>query len=85
MEVSKHTHIETLLIVLCFYQDFNGQTPLHICASEGHAAAIRLLVSNGASVNVLDKVGNSPLHLASRHGHELFVMELLNHGGDPFW
>ena len=36
-------------------------------------------------MNVVDRRGNSALHLASRQGHEFFVMELLNHGGDPFW
>ncbi|KAL3486674.1 ankyrin repeat-containing domain protein [Aspergillus germanicus] len=52
-------------------RDRNGRTPLlHAteCKTES-LGVIRLLISNGININVIDISGSSPLHKAARHGH----------------
>lgn len=34
----------------------------------GHEAVVRLLIENGANINVVNKCGNSVLNLAARKG-----------------
>lgn len=49
-----------------------GYTPLHEACNRGNEAIVRLLLRNGADVNVLGGVGEqreSPLHDAARNGH----------------
>ncbi|KFZ15517.1 hypothetical protein V502_05563 [Pseudogymnoascus sp. VKM F-4520 (FW-2644)] len=43
-------------------RDWEGKTPLHLAAAEGHIAAIRLLFENGANINAQDELGCTPLH-----------------------
>ena len=47
-----------------------GLTPLHYAAGWGHGGAVKLLLADGADVNVADKQGLTPLFLASRDGRE---------------
>jgi ankyrin repeat protein len=49
---------------------------LNIAALNGDLEIIKLLISNGADVNVADDSGKTPLHFASRQGHT-DVVELL--------
>eukprot|EP01006_Ploeotia_vitrea_P020085 TRINITY_DN52328_c0_g1_i3.p1 TRINITY_DN52328_c0_g1~~TRINITY_DN52328_c0_g1_i3.p1 ORF type:complete len:990 (+),score=86.22 TRINITY_DN52328_c0_g1_i3:164-2971(+) len=47
--------------------DYDGRTPLHLAAAEGHAAAIEFLLTRpGVSANVQDRWGNTPLDEAKR-------------------
>ncbi|KAI6198254.1 Ankyrin repeat protein [Aphelenchoides fujianensis] len=54
----------------------NGQVPLHYACSKNNAKITKLLLENGAEVNVADKYGNTPLHRAASQGH-MEVLQLL--------
>eukprot|EP00611_Tribonema_gayanum_P023020 TRINITY_DN4747_c0_g1_i2.p1 TRINITY_DN4747_c0_g1~~TRINITY_DN4747_c0_g1_i2.p1 ORF type:complete len:320 (+),score=88.79 TRINITY_DN4747_c0_g1_i2:217-1176(+) len=55
-------------------------TALHHAASGGHAAALRLLLSAGASVSAQNRGAETPLFLACYHGHGEAVRWLLAGG-----
>jgi ankyrin repeat protein len=61
-------------------QDFEGRTPLHMAALNGHTLLVDLLISEGADVASRDKTGQTPLHLAAAEGHERVVELLLDKG-----
>jgi lysophospholipase len=41
--------------------DYDGRTPLHIAACEGHYETIEYLLLHGSSVHILDRFGHTPL------------------------
>ncbi|KAJ8290383.1 hypothetical protein GJAV_G00012170 [Gymnothorax javanicus] len=47
-------------------EDYDGRTPLHIAACEGHFNAVQYLLSKGATVYARDRYGETPLHNAIR-------------------
>ena len=49
-------------------QDFDGWTPLHWAAMEGHKKIAELLIANGADVNLKNMDGNTPLQYAAMAG-----------------
>lgn len=61
----------------------NGETPLLFATSVGNAEAAKLLVLEGADVNVHLKDGLSPLLGAADHGMTEVVKLLLARGADP--
>ena len=64
--------------------DDNSISALHYACSRGHASIARLLVSRGASVNLIDgQMFATPLHLACRQGNMAIADFLLRHGADP--
>ena len=46
---------------------YDGRTPLHIAASEGHSLVVEAMLSEGAPVHVRDRHGNTPLIDAVRN------------------
>ena len=62
--------------------DYDGSSPLHLAAYEGHEAVVAILLSNGANVNQADKNGNSTLHSAAYNGHDAVVAVLLSNGAN---
>ena len=53
---------------------------LHEAAVSGHEAMVRVLLENGAGVDVQDKCGKTALHGAAVNGHEAVVRLLLENG-----
>lgn len=54
--------------------------PLHLCGQTGGADIARVLVENGAEINVLDESGFTPLHSAIRFGNADLVSYLVSKG-----
>ena len=57
-----------------------GETALLIATMEGYNDFVKLLVENGANVNIVDSSENSPLFYASEKGYTEIV-EILLHAG----
>lgn len=52
----------------------NGNTPLHVAASNGDIDGARILLRNGADINVRNAEGETPMTLALAQGFGEFVM-----------
>lgn len=63
--------------------DYDGRTPLHIAACEGHLKAVNYLLSLGATVHAKDRYGDTPLCNAVRFRHRE-VVKLLRQTGAHF-
>lgn len=61
---------------LAFATNTFGSTPLHYAAMNGHLGVVKLLLTNGAVLDVKDKSGATPLWLAAANGR-LNVVEFL--------
>ncbi|KAK2154835.1 hypothetical protein LSH36_256g05003 [Paralvinella palmiformis] len=64
-------------------KDFEGNTPLHLAASEGHLNVVTTLLESSADANAANHVNATPLHLASGCGHMTCVQELVRRGANP--
>ncbi len=61
-----------------------GRTALHLSAHEGHMEVVKLLVKNGADVNLHEEFYQlTPLHMAVWKGHTEVAEFLLDNGADP--
>lgn len=47
----------------------NGNRPLCVACEEGHLDVVKLLIENGANVNMHDRMHNKPLYYACKNGH----------------
>ncbi len=56
--------------------------PLHSAAAGNYTQIARLLVENGAKVNVVQQAGATPLHSAAQNGNIDLLILLLEHGAD---
>ncbi len=56
------------------------QSPVHEAAAAGKTDILRLLVSAGADVEVVDDRRRTPLHVAARLGHRKCVLALIEAG-----
>lgn len=57
------------------------QTPLHYAASSTHGEkCLKLLVTEGATVNSQSRDGRSPLHMTAIHGRFTRSQELIKSG-----
>ncbi|XP_055027930.1 60 kDa lysophospholipase isoform X2 [Misgurnus anguillicaudatus] len=63
--------------------DYDGRTPLHIAACDGHLKVVQYLLSQGATVYAKDRFGNTPLRNAVRFRHK-DVVKLLRKTGAHF-
>ena len=54
-------------------QDDIGRTPLYYAALRNHLEAVRLLLKNGADVELQDKGGDQPIFKAARDGKNEYV------------
>ena len=61
-----------------------GLTPMVMAVMQDQPKVVRLLVKNGADVNLGGADGNTPMHGAMFLGHDKVVKELLRAGADPF-
>jgi hypothetical protein len=62
--------------------DRKGWTPLHYAAWKGHVEIARLLLQNGAEVNVRSNGGSTPLHCSAWNGHVDILHLLVENGAD---
>lgn len=60
----------------------NGGTPLIVAAFLGRTAAAKLLIENGANLEVKNNDGSTPLHVAAFFAHPDVVTLLLESGAD---
>lgn len=68
---------------LLHHPQFNGaMAPLHVAARSGHLNICRLLVENGADVNVLSAENWTPLYYATNTGNTDIVEYFLARGAD---
>jgi ankyrin repeat protein/L-ascorbate metabolism protein UlaG (beta-lactamase superfamily) len=58
----------------------NFRTPLHAACDMAKLEVVKILVENGARVNLFSNIGLTPLHYAVKNGNEEIVDYLLEHG-----
>ena len=56
------------------------KSPLHIAASNGNVALIKMLVDNGANKDLISFTGGTPLHIAVKNSDQTVVQLLLTNG-----
>jgi glutaminase len=58
--------------------DYDGRTPIHLAASEGHLEVVEYILEFGLKkINPIDRYGNTPADDALRHGHQDVLTFLL--------
>ena len=62
----------------------NGETPLHVSATNGHLEVVRALLEKGADVNAKEDNGWTPLHYCAREGHLEVARFLIKAGSIGF-
>ena len=65
---------------LANFCDYDKRTPLHVAASEGHMAIVKLLLESGAAVIRSDRWNGSALDDALRHDHKEIAQVLRDAG-----
>lgn len=58
-------------------KDIHGKAPIHHCAERNRVEMSKLLLENGASVNITDGNLKTPLHLAINEPYMVVMCEIL--------
>ncbi|KAJ6037202.1 ankyrin repeat-containing protein [Penicillium herquei] len=61
-----------------------GWTPLYAAMKASNLEMVKLLLNNGANMELLGETGRAPLHIASRDGQIGIVRLLLEHGANVY-
>lgn len=70
-------------VVVLDEQDEDGRTPLHLAALNGDVETIKVLMKNGADIDIQDKYdGNTALHFAANSACAEAVKTLVENGAD---
>jgi len=62
--------------------DNNGNTALHVAASEGHVKCISILLDRGANIKSKNNISWTALHAAASKGHVKCIDALIYRGAD---
>ena len=62
---------------------YDGMSLLHLAVRGNHTAAVELLLSKNADINLQDYMGRTPLVTAIEEGHTALATSLLEQGADP--
>jgi ankyrin repeat protein len=62
---------------------FDGRTPLHFAARDGHLGLLDFFLDRKAQINIKDASGAAALHEAARAGNIAAMELLLSRGADP--
>lgn len=62
--------------------NINGQTPLHVAATQGSYIVVKLLVEHGANTDVVDREGHTPLGRAALNGRTQIIEYLIERGAE---
>jgi uncharacterized protein len=56
--------------------------PIHSAAAGNYTDIVRMLIDNGAQVNVKQQAGSTPLHSAAQNGNLEMLILMLEHGAE---
>ena len=59
-----------------------GSTPLHIAVDNGHIELVKILIKNGAQVNIQNEHGIRPLHIAKYQNFRSITKLLIHNGAE---
>jgi hypothetical protein len=76
------TSVKRLLVIRNINVNVKNDSPLHYATMIGHVEIARLLLQNGADLNVKSNYGTTPLHRAATRGHIDILHLLVENGAD---
>lgn len=85
-ELVKHGDVAAVASALAegaAINEIDGVTALYIASENGNAEMARLLIDQGADVNLPGKFQRAPIGAATKGGHAEIVKLLLDNGADP--
>jgi ankyrin repeat protein len=65
-------------------QDNEGNTPLHVAATNGHGRIVRLLMDHGADSSIINRQGFTASDLARLRGHHGVAQMIDTHADRMF-